>query len=55
MKNSNFAEKLNQNIGNNKDYLPWIFEEGKYPHLKEIVNVQKCNISLADGTVRIKR
>lgn len=51
MKNSNFAEQLNQNIGNNKDYLPWIFEEGKYPHLKEIVNVQKCNISLADGTV----
>ncbi len=51
MKASTFAEKLNSNVGEDARYFPWIFAEGEYPHLKEIVNVQDCNISLADGQV----
>lgn len=51
MKDSTFVEELNSNVGGDARYFPWIFTEGEYPHLKEIVNVQDCNISLADGQV----
>lgn len=51
MKDSTFVEELNSNVGEDARYFPWIFTEGEYPHLKEIVNVQDCNISLADGQV----
>ena len=51
MKASTFVEELNSNVGGDARYFPWIFTEGEYPHLKEIVNVQDCNISLADGQV----
>ena len=51
MKDSTFVEELNSSVGGDARYFPWIFTEGEYPHLKEIVNVQDCNISLADGQV----
>ena len=51
MISSDFADELNVNVGDDKQYLPWIFTEGEYPFLKEVVNLQDCDISLTDGQI----
>ena len=51
MISSDFADQLNANVGDDEQYMPWIFAEGEYPFLKEVVNLQNCNISLTEGQV----